>query len=63
MNVFTCGEGISKLTVRSSKKYHLSQSAAKKYIFKIDFLKNINLISLIYSSSDSSEEQKSLKYH
>ena len=38
----------------------------KKYIFKIAFLKKINLISSTYSSSessDSSEEEKSRNYH
>ena len=64
MNVFTCGEEISKLAVSNIKKFHSSQSAAKKYIFKIAFLKKVKFMSLIYSpseSSHSSEEEKSLK--
>ena len=46
------------------QKQHFQNYSLKKDVFKITFLKNINLMALIYSSSessDSSSEKKSLK--
>ena len=48
---------IQKLILRKTfSKCSLKKSIFQNYIFKIVFSKNINFISVIYSSSESSEE-------
>ena len=42
MNAFTCGEEISKLTVKSSKNYYSTQSAANLSIYQ-NIFKNRSL--------------------